>query len=170
MSFQLTPPPIQFFWWPTLKKNFIFFSFKVSTYSFGMGIIFLLTLLQILTWGEKVLTLCQKMHFFWQTTRFPLEIAKKTFLIEISENNVHILPFHVTWSVKTIQKTFLTEDISFIFYPKQNIFGALECFWSSFPIWDETFEFATVFLWYTGFERNDQKKTIGPPINPIVYR
>ena len=72
-----------------------------------MGIIFLLTLLQILIWGEKVLTLCQKMHFFDKTTRFPLEIAKKkTFSIEISENNAHTLPFHVTWSVKTTQKLF----------------------------------------------------------------
>ena len=76
MSFQLTP--VEFFWWPTLKK-ILFFLFKVSTYVFGIGIIFLLTLLQILIWGKKVLTLCQKMHFFDKTTHFPLEIAKKRF-------------------------------------------------------------------------------------------
>jgi hypothetical protein len=27
-------------------------------------------------------------------------LQKKTFSIEISENNAHTLPFHVTWSVK----------------------------------------------------------------------
>ena len=66
----------------------------------------MLTLLQILIWGKKVLTLCQKMHFFNKTTRFPLKIAKKTFSIEISKSNAHTLPFHFTWSVKTTQKLF----------------------------------------------------------------
>ena len=31
--------------------------------------------------------------------RFPLEIARNKFSIEISENNAHTLSFHVTWSV-----------------------------------------------------------------------
>ena len=69
--------PIEFFWWPTLKKVLIFFLFKVSTYVFGMDIIFLLTLLKILIWGEKVLTLCQKMHFFWQSNTFSFRNCKK---------------------------------------------------------------------------------------------
>ena len=41
-----------------------------------MGIIFLLTLLQILIWGKKVLTLCQKMHFFWQNNTFSFRNCK----------------------------------------------------------------------------------------------
>ena len=58
-------------------KKILFFLFKVSTYVFGMGIIFLLTLLQILIWGKKVLTLCQKMYFFWQNNTFSFRNCKK---------------------------------------------------------------------------------------------
>ena len=102
MSFQLTPP-LNFFGGQPWKK-ILFFLFKVSTYVFGIGIIFLLTLLQILIWGKKVLTLGQKMHFFFdKTARFPL---KKAFSIEISKNNAHTLPFYFTWSVKTTHKLF----------------------------------------------------------------
>ena len=57
--------------------------------------------------GAKKSSRCvKKCIFFDKITRFPLEIAKKAFSIEISENNVHTLPFHVTWSVKTTQKLF----------------------------------------------------------------
>ena len=76
MSFQLTPPPLNFFGGRPWKK-ILFFLFKVSTYVFGIGIIFLLTLLQILIWGKKVLTLCQKMHFFWQNNTFSFRNCKK---------------------------------------------------------------------------------------------
>ena len=69
-------PPLNFFggqrW-----KIILLLLFKVSTYVFGMGIIFLLTLLQILIWGKKVLTLCQKMHFFWQNNTFSFRNCKK---------------------------------------------------------------------------------------------
>ena len=56
-----------------------------------MGILFLLTLLQILIWGEKVLTLCQKCIFFDKTTRFPLEIAKKKRFRLLFLKAMHIL-------------------------------------------------------------------------------
>ena len=69
-------PPLNFFGGRPWKK-ILFFLFKVSTYVFGMGIIFLLTLLQILIWGKKVLTLCQKMHFFWQNNTFSFRNCKK---------------------------------------------------------------------------------------------
>ena len=70
------PPPFNFFGGRP-RKIILFFLFKVSTYVFDIGIIFLHTLLQILIWGKKVLTLCQKMHFFWQNNTFSFRNCKK---------------------------------------------------------------------------------------------
>ena len=59
-----------------------------------MGIIFLLTLLQILIWGEKVLTLCQKMHFFWQNNTFSFRNCKKKRFRLRFLKTMHILFFY----------------------------------------------------------------------------
>ena len=101
---------------------------------------FLLTFLQILIWGEKVLTLCQKMHFFWQNNTFSFRnCKKKRFRLRFLKT------MHSSFSRHLVSQD-NTEAISFIFNPKQRIFWAFECFWPSFPVWDETLEFATVFL------------------------
>ena len=91
--------------------------------------------------GAKKSSHCvKKCIYFDKTTRFLLEIAKKTFSIEISKNNAHTFSFHFTWSVKTTQKLFR----SFLIHNKR--YSELLSVFDLFPVWDETPEFATVFL------------------------
>ena len=57
-------PPLNFFGGRSWKTNFIFFVQGKHICLWYRIIFFLLTVLQILIWAKKVVTLCQKMYFF----------------------------------------------------------------------------------------------------------